>query len=167
MTRPPPAVIDTNVVVAGLLTSEASSPPARMLDAMLAGRIPFLLSDALLAEYHEVLSRPRIRERHGLSDEEIDRLLTALATVAMIRHPASQTGAPDPDDDHLWSLVLDTPGSWLVTGDIALGHSPPDSVRMLSARVYVEAVAALVDVDLFQRIQRVREDFQQPTDAKG
>ncbi len=142
MTRPPPAVIDTNVVVAGLLTAEAGSPPAQILDAMLAGRIPFLLSDALLAEYHEVLSRPRIRERHGLSDEEIDRLLTALATVAMIRHPASQTGAPDPDDDHLWSLVLDTPGSWLVTGDMALVGSPPAAVRVLLPREFVEALAA-------------------------
>jgi putative PIN family toxin of toxin-antitoxin system len=142
MTRPAAAVIDTNVVVAGLLTAEAGSPPARILDAMLAGRIPFLLSEALLAEYRKVLLRPRIRERHGLSDEEIDRLLIALATVAMIRHPAPRTGAPDPNDDHLWSLVLDTPGSWLVTGNIALARSPPGSVRVLSPREYVEAVGA-------------------------
>jgi len=95
-----------------------------------------------LAEYRKVLLRPRIRERHGLSDEEIDRLLTALATVAMIRHPALQTGGPDPNDDHLWSLVLDTLGSWLVTGDIALARSPLDSVRVLSPREFVESVGA-------------------------
>jgi putative PIN family toxin of toxin-antitoxin system len=141
MTRPPPpAVIDTDVIVAGLLTADAASPPAKILDGMLAGRIPFLLSEALLAEYREGLVRPRIRDRHALIDEEIDRLLTALVTVAMIRHPDPRTGAPDPKDDHLWSLVLESRGACLVTGDIALVRSPPAAVLVLSPREFVEAL---------------------------
>jgi hypothetical protein len=42
------AVIDTNVVVAGLLTGNTDSPTARILDAMCKSAFPFLLATALL-----------------------------------------------------------------------------------------------------------------------
>ena len=61
------AIIDTNVVVAGLLTGNADSPTARILDGMRKGAFPFLLSTALLAGYREVLLRRKIRALHGLS----------------------------------------------------------------------------------------------------
>ena len=37
-------VVDTNVLVAGLLTTEQESPTARIADGMLNGRVLFLLS---------------------------------------------------------------------------------------------------------------------------
>jgi polysaccharide export outer membrane protein len=48
-------VVDTNVLVAALLTAQADSPTARTLDAMLDGSLMFLLSPALLAEYRRQL----------------------------------------------------------------------------------------------------------------
>ncbi len=57
----PVAVIDTNVVVSDLLTGEPVPPTAVLLDGMLRGRFTYLLSLELLAEYREVLLRPRIR----------------------------------------------------------------------------------------------------------
>jgi len=62
----PVAVVDTNVVVSGLLTAEVTAPTHRILNAMLDERINFLLSIALLAEYREVMLRPRIQKRHGM-----------------------------------------------------------------------------------------------------
>ena len=44
-------VVDTNVVVAGLLAASPSSPVVLILDAMLAGTLVYLLSPPLLAEY--------------------------------------------------------------------------------------------------------------------
>jgi hypothetical protein len=44
------AVVDTNVVVEGLLTKDPAAPTARILDGMLAGSFPFILSVVLLAE---------------------------------------------------------------------------------------------------------------------
>ena len=58
---PPVAVIDTNVVVSALLTGEPVSPTAVVLDDMLRGRFAYPLSLELLAEYREVLLRPRTR----------------------------------------------------------------------------------------------------------
>ena len=134
------AVIDTNIVVAGLLTGEATSPTARILDGMRRGAFPFLLSTALLTEYREVLLRPKIRKAHGLSEREIDLVLTEIATHGIVREPEAVAGAPDPKDNHLWSLVLGEPGSALVTGDLALASNPPPGSKVLSAKQFIEAM---------------------------
>jgi|SRR5437867_9882705 len=86
---------------------------------MCKGAFPFLLSTALLAEYREVLLRKKIRALHGLTEREVDILLTALADNAIVREPAPQTGAPDAKDDHLWSLVQSEANCVLVMGDHA------------------------------------------------
>jgi putative PIN family toxin of toxin-antitoxin system len=136
----PPTVIDTNIVVAGLLTAEAGSPTVRILDGMRQGMFPFLLSAALLAEYREVLLREKIRKVHGLSEREIDLLLTEIATHAIEREPEAASGAPDPKDDHLWALALGVPGSALVTGDLKLARTPPPGTKVLSAKQFVETL---------------------------
>ena len=136
------AVIDTNVVVAGLLTVDASSPTARILDGMCRGAFPFLLSTDLLAEYREVLLRKKIRALHGLGEREVDVLLTALAANAIVREPVARTGAPDPKDDHLWSLVQSEARAVLVTGDRALAENPPPRISVLAPRQFVELFAA-------------------------
>ncbi|MEO7810480.1 MAG: putative toxin-antitoxin system toxin component, PIN family [Usitatibacter sp.] len=124
--------MDTNVVVAGLLTRRTDSPTARILDGMRLGGFPFLLSSALLAEYREVLLRPSIRKLHGLKERELDDLLTSIAANAIVREPKPRTGAPDVKDNHLWSLVQSASGAILVTGDLALiDHPPPSSTAQL------------------------------------
>jgi len=117
----PIAVIDTNVVVSGLLTREATSPTAAVLDAMLGGRFTYLLSLELLAEYRQVLLRPKIRRRHGLGAAAVDALLTELALNGSVREPASVTRAvADRGDLHLWELLESDAAALLVTGDTLL-----------------------------------------------
>lgn len=132
----PAAVIDTNVVVAGLISADAGSPTATILDGMRRGAFPFLLSDQLLAEYREVLLRAKIRKLHGLAASEIDQVLTEIATHAIVREPEARTGAPDAKDNHLWSLLHAQPGSVLVTGDLALARKPPPQSDVLSPREF-------------------------------
>ena len=135
------AVIDTNVVVAGLLTGNAESPTAGILDGMCQGAFPFLLSTALLAEYREVLLRKKIRTFHALSEREVDVLLTVLAANAIIREPEPRTGAPDRRDDHLWSLVQSEATCVLVTGDRALVESPPPRSHVLRPRQFMDLLS--------------------------
>src|SRR5207302_6871280 len=99
------AVIDTNVVVAGLLTGSSESPTARTLDGMRNGAFLFLLSTEPLAEYRLVLLREKIRSLHGLSEQDVDLLLTAIAANAIVRNPEARTGAPDAKDDDLCALL--------------------------------------------------------------
>ena len=68
-------IIDTNVVVSGLISRDPEAPTASVLNDMLTGRLIFVLSPALLAEYRAVLLRPRICERHGLNESDIDQIL--------------------------------------------------------------------------------------------
>ncbi|MBW2000467.1 MAG: PIN domain-containing protein [Deltaproteobacteria bacterium] len=62
-------IIDTNVLVAALITDEPTSPTARVLDAMLSGSLFYLLSLKLLREYRNVLLRPRLSRLHGLNEK--------------------------------------------------------------------------------------------------
>lgn len=52
-------VIDTNVLVAGLAANREDSPPRRILAALQDGAHVALVSPAWVAEYREVLNRPR------------------------------------------------------------------------------------------------------------
>ena len=132
------AVIDTNVVVAGLLTGDAGSPTARILDGMGKGAFPFLLSTALLAEVREVLLRPKVRAAHGLSEREVDALLTTIAGNAIVREPVVRAAGPDPKDHHLWALLQSDGANVLVTGDLALAENPPPQTRVLRPRAFIE-----------------------------
>jgi putative PIN family toxin of toxin-antitoxin system len=117
----PVAIVDTNIVVAGLLTSDDDSPVARVLSGMLAGAVTFVLSEALLAEYRRVLVRPKLLRLHGLLPDEIDAILTDLAQLAILLHPEPATmSAPDPGDQHLWDLLATRDDLVLVTGDARL-----------------------------------------------
>lgn len=133
---PPLFVVDTNVVVAGLITGSRHSPVALVLDAMLSGRLTFLLSPSLLEEYRLVLSRPRLTKLHGLADVEIDQLLVELTANAMWRDPKSSSPTPDRGDDHLWALLNTNSGSILITGDRLLLENPPRRSSVISPKTW-------------------------------
>jgi putative PIN family toxin of toxin-antitoxin system len=132
-----PAVIDTNVVVSGILTAVPASPTARILDGMLVGRFRFLLSVELLAEYREVLLRPKISRRHRLSEAEVDTVLTDMAAngVALDLRPSSTAGRRR-GDGHLWQILAAVPSAFLVTGDQRLIDKPAEGARVLTARAF-------------------------------
>lgn len=48
------AVIDTNVIVASLLTKHHDSATARVMDAVFSGKVIPLLNDEIVAEYNYV-----------------------------------------------------------------------------------------------------------------
>jgi uncharacterized protein len=132
------AVIDTNVVVSGLLTREPSSPTAVILDGMLRGHFTYLFSLDLLTEYRHVLLRPTIRRRHGLGTADVESLLTELALNGRVRDPPPVTEAvPDDGDRHVWALLQCDPAAVLVTGDDALLRRAAEPGRVLSPRQFV------------------------------
>jgi uncharacterized protein len=113
-------IIDTNVVVAGLLTAQADSPVARILDGMLSAAFPFVVSEALLAEYRAVLVRPKLCKLHGQSETEVDAVLTDMVRHAIVLAPVSTEEtpkAPDAGDQFLWNLLATRLDLVLVTGD--------------------------------------------------
>ena len=137
-----PAVIDTNIVVSGLITGDASSPTARILGCMLRGEVLFLMSEELLAEYASALRRPRLVKLHRLTDAEIDILLAEIVANSLWREPKPTREAPDSGDNHLWRLLAAQLESILVTGDKLLLNNPPAAHSAISPRSFVELYLA-------------------------
>ncbi len=133
-------IVDTNVVVAGLLAADDASPVARVLDGMLAATFPFVLSEALLAEYRAVLLRPRIRRLHGLTVAEVEAVLVDIAQHAIVLAPVAASSAPDPGDQLLWELLAARSDLLLVTGDKLLLREARMRARVISAKVFVEGM---------------------------
>ncbi len=65
-------VLDTNVLVSGLLNPDGS--PGRVLDLFLAGGITLLVDDRILGEYRAVLPRPKF----GFDTNDVADLLAEI-----------------------------------------------------------------------------------------
>ena len=142
----PAAIIDTHVVVAGLLTQHDASRvvpnSARILDGMLVAAFPFVLSEALLAEYRTVLVRPVLRKLHGLTVAEVEAILTDLAQHAVVLVPVpipAAPPAPDPGDQLLWGLLAARADLVLVSGDKLLLRDVGMQGRVISPSAFVSA----------------------------
>ena len=137
-------IVDTNVVVAGLLTASDTSPVARVLDGMLRASWPFVVSEALLADYHAVLVRPGLRRRHGLTAAQVEVLLTAIAQHAVVLHPANAAPAPDPGDQMLWDLLSTRSDLLLLlTGDKRLIQDPGMKGRIVTPSTFLAGPDAI------------------------
>ena len=135
---PPVFLVDTNVVVAALITGSSDSPVASILDAMLSGSLLYLLSPDLLSEYRSVLLRPKLVELHRLTEAQVDQLLVELTANAIWREPTMSATAPDRGDDHLWALLAAHSGGNLITGDRLLLENPPDGSSVISPRLWID-----------------------------
>jgi len=134
-----PVIIDTNVVVSGLLTAQDDAPVAQILDGMLSAAFPFALSPALLAEYHKVLLRPQIKKLHRLTMAEVEAILTDIAHHAIVIDPRPADAAPDPGDQLLWDLLNERMDLVLVTGDKLLLTNMAMRGRVVSPRSFVDS----------------------------
>lgn len=117
MADAPTWVLDTNVLVSGLLSP--SGPPGRLTDVLLARRLRLALDDRIELEYREVLARPRlqiepIRREALLAILQFQDHLTAL--------PWPHRMPPDEDDVVFLEAALQTSARVVVTGN--LKHFP-------------------------------------------
>ena len=72
------AVLDTNVLVAGLRSQRGASH--ELLNLLRAGQRTLVLSNTVLGEYHEILHREA--EALGLSHTDADAYLDVLCALA-------------------------------------------------------------------------------------
>jgi putative PIN family toxin of toxin-antitoxin system len=133
------AVFDTNVVVSGILSPTGA--PARILDAILDGFCQPVVTDAILAEYEEVLSRPKFR----FPPTKIRLLLAAIrsrAVFAPFAPEAIRQALPDPDDAIFVeaALGLHVP---IVTGNPK--HFPARAIGDISVLFPAAFLSQLVD----------------------
>lgn len=105
-------VLDTNVLVSALLTPHGYA--ARVLDAILAGRLTILLDDRILEEYEEVLRR----ERFGFALEDVKILLEFLRVEGIaVTAPPLKVELPDSGDLMLVEVAVAGGADAIVTGN--------------------------------------------------
>ena len=106
-------VLDTNVVVSGLLS--AYGPPARIVDLVVTGDLVLLFDDRLLSEYEEVLRRSRF----GFDAVDVDALLNVIfhEGEAVVPQPLDLQ-LPDPDDQPFAEVAIVSKAEALITGNI-------------------------------------------------
>ena len=107
-------VLDTNVIVSGLLNPEGN--PGRIVDLVLAGEVTLLVDDRILGEYRTVLRRRKfgfdpadISDFLDLLEAESERVVAA---VRLNRKP------PDESDRPFLEVVLAGAADSLVTGNV-------------------------------------------------
>ena len=125
-------VIDTNVVVSGLLNPHG--PSARVLDAVLDGRLKLVYDARILAEYRDVLHRPRLQ----LAPDKITAFLNGLQGQTKVSPRPLAVAGPDADDIVFVEAALATMDKTIVTGNLA--DYPPEILH--GARVLTPAQAA-------------------------
>jgi putative PIN family toxin of toxin-antitoxin system len=106
------AVIDTNVVVSGLMNPRGAS--GRIVDHLLAGAFTALYDDRVLSEYRAVLVRPVF----GFRAADVDTLIDAIERDGEAVVTTVWAGTlPDPTDLAFLEVALAGRADALVTGN--------------------------------------------------
>jgi putative PIN family toxin of toxin-antitoxin system len=110
------AVIDTNVIVSALITKSQNSPVLQVIQRIFSGSVCILVNKEILAEYREVLARPKF----GLERDSIETVISELLKHSLdVDAPPSGITLPDPKDIVFYNVVLAKRdnGAFLVTGN--------------------------------------------------
>ena len=143
---PVKAVLDTNVLVSGLLTG--GGPPRQIVDAWLEGRFVLVTSLYQAGELNHVLAYPRILRRLRLEDAEIKGILAALlAEAEVVPGRLELPGLTrDPKDDAVVACAQEGGAHYIVSGDQdLLALVKYKAIQIVTPRQFVEVLAAQVE----------------------
>ena len=110
-------VLDTNVLVAGLLSPFGT--PAQVLQLILAGKVGLCVDARIITEYRDVLTRSKF----GFDADAVADLMEFLEQIAETVAPTPWgLELPDPADAMFLEVALTGQADYLVTGN--LKHFP-------------------------------------------
>jgi putative PIN family toxin of toxin-antitoxin system len=127
-------VLDTNILVSACW--KPGGLEARVVDLAIAGKIVACVSAEILAEYRDVLSRPKLSALNGRAVE----LLAALERNAVLVETVVPVKASIDEDDNRFLECAEAAGAeYLITGN--LRHYPAvwGATRVVNARAFSPA----------------------------
>ena len=113
------AILDTNVIIQATF-SPPQSASYRAVAASEQGRFQLVFSPATVDELLHVLSLPRIRSRHGWSDDQILRFVLSFLADALVQEEVPGVSAVltrDVTDTKFLGLAEASNADYLVTND--------------------------------------------------
>lgn len=109
------AVIDTNVLVSGMISNNPSSPTVGVLKCVDNKTIVPLFCDEILHEYDIVLHR----KKFNLPEDEINAVLDEIVALGLSSSRiTSNEQFPDPKDVVFYEIALSKENSYLITVNI-------------------------------------------------
>ncbi len=128
------AVIDTNVLVSALLSSNDMAATVQVVGRMIAGQIVPIYSREIMNEYEEVLSRKKFK----FSQEMVKYILKSIEKYGILVEPQPmELILPDMKDLPFYEVIMEKrkDGAYLVTGN--LKHFPKESY-IVTAREMID-----------------------------
>jgi putative PIN family toxin of toxin-antitoxin system len=113
--------LDTNVLVSAFISKNGQL--VKILDTILTfPEIKLILSDSILEEFREVISRQEVRERFDYSVNEIESFVQAIRDVSAIVEIKSNFSVvkEDPKDDIILNTAYGGKVDYIVSGDFHL-----------------------------------------------
>jgi putative PIN family toxin of toxin-antitoxin system len=140
-------VLDTNVLVAGLLSP--FGPCGDIVRMVSSGNLTLCIDARVLAEYKEVLERPKFSFDHGKIAAMLDYIEHHGWVVA-----STPLSLPlrDPDDEPFLEIAVSCGANYLVTGNAA--HFPPESCQ---------GVQVVSPADFLKRVVKKRKGKKRDT----
>lgn len=126
------AVVDTNILVRALIRPHGSVGP--VLLRLRSGHYTLLYTQSLLEELVDVFSRPRIRDKYGVTEDDI-KTVVALVLLHGKAGTVSQTlvVCRDPKDDKFLEAALAGNADVIVSGgEDLLVLDPFDGIPIVS-----------------------------------
>ncbi len=132
------AVLDTNVVVSGILSHKGS--PGRILRAWFEDRFHLVTSMAILEELERVLRYPKISRRHGWSQAQVLEFVEDVKSLAILvpGDMRLKVVAEDASDDRYLECAVEGEAGYVVSGDrhlVALAQY--EGVEILSPSAFL------------------------------
>jgi hypothetical protein len=142
-------LVDTNVWVSALINP--SGHPARVLEALKIGKFALILSEPLVDELLDVLSRPRLVKKYGLELLDVAEFASLLEEKAEMVEPAGELQiCRDPKDDFLLETALLARADYAVSRDDdvkrdkdVVSHMHEHGVQILSVKQFLEILNGL------------------------
>ena len=126
------AVLDTNILISACWTPGGLEGQTVRLAR--AGAFTLCVSEAVWAEYREVLARDKFRAFRQLSAEMLTALQPSALTVPSI---APIHAASDPDDNRFLECASAAGAKYLVTGNLKHYPAAWGSTKIVNARQFL------------------------------
>lgn len=118
MSEIPVTIYDCGVFLQGLLSK--AGPAVACLEIVEQDRVRLMMSEAILTEIKDVLSRPRLRESNpNLTDEKVENLIYLILEKAEFIEnvPPHFSYSRDPNDEPYLNLAIEAEAVFLVSRD--------------------------------------------------
>ena len=133
-------VIDTNIWVSSLLNPFGF--PARLRKSFEEGAFHAVISEPILEELAEVLNRPRIKDKYGISEHTIKELLILIEEKAEhVLLSGDITICRDKDDNLVIETAVKGQAAFLVSRDDDIKFNKVVSTFLLQYSISVVSVA--------------------------